>query len=303
MNFRKIAENHYYFHGAVNIGYFHHQDKGLLIDAGLDAQAMKKVVKQLDEHQLPLTHLFITHAHADHYGGAAYLQKIKEVYTFAPNIEEAILRYPILEPLYLFQGNIPIDELRNKFLEGEPVVVDEVVKEGSYVIDGMDLEFIALPGHSANQFGIKINNIFFAADSYFGQDSLHKHKIPFIIDLEDTLSSLEKLKSVTCIGAVPGHGVYEENYLHTVNQNIDYHQKVLHTMRVHISEYAEGCSHEELVRIMCKTWDVELRSISSWTLYRTAVTAYLTKLYKDQSVSLIIKNHTLWIQQKKEGEA
>jgi glyoxylase-like metal-dependent hydrolase (beta-lactamase superfamily II) len=296
-------DNHYYFHGTVNIGYVTNKDKGLLIDAGLDSQAMKKVMKQLDEHQLPLTHLFITHAHADHYGGAAYLQRKKEVYTLAPSIEEAILRYPILEPLYLFQGNKPIDELRNKFLEGEPIRIDEVVKEGTFEIAGIQVDFVSLPGHSENQLGIKINNFLFAADSYFGQDSLHKHKIPFIIDLEDTLHSLEKIKCESYFGAIPGHGEYDENYIQTVNQNIEYHLNVLQSMRLLICRYPEGCSHEELVREMCVTWEVELPRISSWVLYRTAITAYLTKLYKDNEVMLSIKNHSLWIQQKAEGEA
>jgi glyoxylase-like metal-dependent hydrolase (beta-lactamase superfamily II) len=301
MKLCKIMDNHYYFHGAVNIGYVKHKNNGLLIDAGLDAQAMKKILKQLEDNKLPITHLFVTHAHADHYGGASYLQKKKEVYTIAPYIEEAILRYPILEPLYLFQGNSPIHELRNKFLEGEPIKIDKVVTEGIFEIDGLEINAIALPGHSINQLGLKINDIFYAADSYFGPDSLEKHKIPFIIDLEETLQSLGKLKTEVCKGAIPGHGKYEESFLRTVDYNINYHLNVLQSMRDLLYKFPDGCSHEELIRGMCEEWQIELPRISSWALYRTAITAYLTKLYKDKEVSLCIKNHTLWI--KKQGEA
>jgi glyoxylase-like metal-dependent hydrolase (beta-lactamase superfamily II) len=303
MEFIEILNNHYYFHGAVNIGYVRQEEKGLLIDAGLDSQSMKKVFKKLDELQMPVTHLFITHAHADHYGGAAFLHNKKHVYTIAPYLEEAILRNPVLEPLYLFQGNKPIPELRNKFLEGEAIHIDEIVKEGYGEIDGFQLQFIALPGHSEYQLGIKINQILYAADSYFCLDSLQKHKIPYIIDLDDTLTSLEKVKTIPCMGAVPGHGKFEENYLSTIDENINYHLGILQSMRDILSEYDEGISHEELVRKMCLRWEVKLPTISSWALFRTAITAYVTKLYNDREVSFMIKHHSLWIEKKIEGEA
>jgi glyoxylase-like metal-dependent hydrolase (beta-lactamase superfamily II) len=53
-------------------GFVYSQNRGIWIDAGLEIEGMKKG-KKLDEEQLPLTHLFITHAHVDHFEGAAYL--------------------------------------------------------------------------------------------------------------------------------------------------------------------------------------------------------------------------------------
>lgn len=298
MELVQINENQYYFQGAVNIGYAQNENLGVLIDAGLDAQTMKKVLKILDQQGMPLTHLFITHAHTDHYGGAAYIQRIKKVHTIAPFLEEAILRYPILEPMYLLQGNKPIDELRNKFLEGEAASVDEIVTEGLYEIKGFKMEFIALPGHSINQLGVKIGDTLFAADSYFGMTALKKHKIPFIVDLEDTLHSLEKLKTTSVMGAVPGHGKYEVNFQQTVQENIDHHLAILHSMREVINQYKDGLSQEEIVRQMCLHWNVKLEHISAWALHRTAITAYVTKLHKDEEIILYIKHHSLWIQKK-----
>ncbi|HEX7063769.1 MAG TPA: MBL fold metallo-hydrolase, partial [Bacillales bacterium] len=83
MDLQKISGNCYYFHGAVNIGYVRKGDKGLLIDSGIDKSTANKVLRQLREHELPVTHLFITHAHSDHFGGAAQLQKKTGVYTLA----------------------------------------------------------------------------------------------------------------------------------------------------------------------------------------------------------------------------
>lgn len=293
MNLIQITETCFYFQGVVNIGYVNHGDEGLLIDAGIDKTTMKKIIKKLEEHQYPITHLYITHAHTDHFGGASYLQTTKQVHTMAPELEEAILRYPILEPIYLFQGNTPLQEMRNKFLEGEAIAVNEVLTEGTYTIDGFTFSIIGFPGHSENQMGILIDDILYCGDAYFGMEQLHKHKIPYIVDAEQTLQSLEKLKTIQCSGAVPGHGVYETKFIETVNQNITYHSEILDSIHV-IFDVREGAlSHEKLIRAMCDRWKVTITHVSAWLLYRTAITAYLTKLVKDQNVTIQIQDNTL----------
>ncbi|WP_246938553.1 MBL fold metallo-hydrolase [Bacillus pinisoli] len=304
MEFIQINENQYYFKAAVNIGYVKqaHSNKGLLIDAGLDQQSMKKVLRKLDEEKLPVTHLFVTHSHADHYGGAAFLQEKFGVYTMAPYLEEAILRYPILASSSFFQSNLPIDELRNKFIEGQAIHIHQVIHEGVYEIDGFHLEFISLPGHSLNQLGVKVNDLLYASDSYFGTEALDKHKIPYIVDLEQTFHSLEKLQKINCEGAIPGHGEFEEKFQSTITANQEKHQEILHSIKEIIDIHPNGISHEQLVQLMCNRWDVVLTNMTSWALYRTAITSYLTMLYKNQEIQLDIIQNTLTVR-KKEGEA
>lgn len=236
MDLLKISDHCYYFHSAVNIGYVHSSDQGLLIDAGIDKSTANKVIRTLKERSLPITHLFLTHAHADHFGGAAQLQKKCSVSTLAPVFEEAIMRCPKLEPMYLFQGNNPPKEMRNKFLEGDPVRVDRVCEEGDLDLGGIRLELIYLPGHSGYQLAVKVDNILYAADSYFSEGQLAKHKIPFMIDVGEGLDSLEKVKSIQCRGAVPGHGVFEEDFQQTVQANIDFHHEILDEILVFLRE-------------------------------------------------------------------
>jgi len=298
MNLHQLNESCYYFQGAVNIGYVKNEDNGLLIDAGIDKQTIKKVIKQLHLLQLPITHLFVTHAHADHYGGAEYLQSVEKIYTYAPQLESAILQNPILEPLYLFQGNKPLPEMRNKFLEGKPIKIDEVVKEGVYPFGTTAFQCIALPGHSINQFGLLIDGILFAADSYFGVEQLEKHKIPYIIDGQDTIESLEILKTITCAGAVPGHGMFEEHFQETVERNIAYHVSIKKSIEKLVYEFKEGISHEQLVSQICMKWNIRNVKVSSWLLFRTAVTAYVTMLVRENKVQLEIENYCLKIKPK-----
>ncbi len=292
MKLCQIDHRCYYFQGPVNVGYINQGDDGVLIDTGIDKQVMKHIIRQLYEKSLPITHLFITHAHADHYGGAKFLQNQTNIRTIAPKIEEAILRNPVLEPMYLLQGNRPLDELRNKFLEAPPIAIDHIVTEGLMCFGSIEVELIALPGHSVNQLGVKAGNILYAADGYFGAEQLEKHRIPFIIDADATLATIEKLLSLTNVGMVPGHGTYEENPAQTLIRNYDHHVSIVTTMYETLQEYKEGCSFEVFMKEMCKRWEVSLPSLSVWSLYRTALYAYIIKGIEDKRITYRIKEYS-----------
>ncbi|WLD94969.1 MBL fold metallo-hydrolase [Alkalihalobacillus sp. AL-G] len=294
MEFIQINHNCYYFNGPVNIGYVNVGDHGLLIDTGIDQQAMKRIIRMLDDRSLPITHLFITHAHADHYGGANYLQKKKRIYTIAPAVEESILQNPIIEPIYLSQGNRPLIDMRNKFLEGSPVRVDHIVSEGMMKLGQFELDLIALPGHSINQLGVKVGNILYAADSYFSEEQLNKHRIPFIIDANATLATLEKLLSMGVEGSIPGHGVYEVEVDKTIITNYDHHVSIIESMYRILSNYPDGCSFETIMSEMCRKWNVHLPSVSVWSLYRTAIFSYLIKGIEDKKIEMTVKDFNLY---------
>ncbi|WP_101843504.1 MBL fold metallo-hydrolase [Halobacillus sp. Marseille-P3879] len=282
MSFQQINEQCYYYESAVNIGYVTDGVTGLLIDAGIDRSAVKKVEKELLKKELPLTHLFITHAHADHYGGAAYIQQKYEIHTCAPPFEAAILENPSLEPLYLAGGNDPLPELRNKFLEGPAMAVDEVIEEGEQLIGTIPLQAFFTSGHSYNQLSLLVNGILYAGDAYFSVEQLHKHKIPYITDAEAAVKSLHNLLDLNCEGGVPGHGTYELDFKQTVQKNIDYHEKLLAWLEEALEEPS---THEAIVKKMCRIYEVEAPQLSQWLLYRTAVTAYLVGLIRRKKIT------------------
>ncbi len=295
MEFQTLKEDTcFYFHGPVNIGYLRNGEEGMLIDAGIDASTMKKVLKRLMQEELPLTHLFITHAHSDHYGGAHYLQNQRTVHTAAPILEEAILQYPILEPLYLFGGNDPLSELRNKFLEGTPIKIDQTIEEGFCQIGSFSIEAILLPGHSYHQLGLLYQEIFYAGDSYFGEKQLEKHGIPYLTDAQTAMDSLHKLLTVTCRGSVPGHGTFEENFQSTVQANLDYHKQLLDWLEEEIGKKKDGMTHEDVIASMCAHYQVRTPQLSQWLLFRTAVTAYLIALLKQNRITSEIRNYR-WV--------
>ncbi|GAA0325460.1 MBL fold metallo-hydrolase [Bacillus carboniphilus] len=295
MQFKQIDEACYYFEAAVNVGYIHKDGKGFLIDAGLEAAAAKKVVKQLDSQNLPLTHLIITHAHADHFGGAHHLKEKREVKVWAPRLEAAIIENPVLEPIYLFQGTNPLKEFRNKFLEGPAVQVDGIVEEGRFNLDGVLFTIHSLPGHSYNQIGIEHNGVLFAADSYFGVEQLKKHKIPYIVDVAQTMDSLEKLKTLSINGSVPGHGNYEEDLERTIQENLDCHKNIVDSLERFFLQNGAP-SFEESFQFLCREYDVQIGHASSFLLFRTAIGAYIAYLVEQGKARLDVKDYKLVIQ-------
>ena len=188
MEYIQINEECGYFSSAVNIGYIRHGGQGLLIDSGIDKSAAKKVLKHLDAENLPADHLLVTHGHVDHYGGAAVLKRERGLKVHAPLLENAFLEYPVLEPIYLWNGAFPLSELRNKFLEGEAVQPDRLLQEGTADFGAIQLELVSLPGHSYAQLAPLYKGILFAGDAYFGTETLNKHIVPFIVDANGALS-------------------------------------------------------------------------------------------------------------------
>jgi glyoxylase-like metal-dependent hydrolase (beta-lactamase superfamily II) len=297
MKMLKIKNACYIFHGSVNIGYIHEGHTGMIIDAGLDDGAAKKVVKKLEENGLPITHLFITHAHADHYGGASYIQNNYHVETMAPHFEDALLTYPELNASQFFHGNYHIADLDNKFLQGKPVKIDKVCKAGEVKLDELTFKAHHFPGHSPFQLGVEFDNVLYAADAYFGEEALRKHKIPFITHAEETLNTLNKLLQFDCEYAVPGHGMYEQKFKETLNKNITLHLRIYESVVAEVFEH-KLISFEHLIATICKKWDIEIQGMMAYVLYRTAVSAYIMKAVDEGNIKFEYKDNMMYLRRK-----
>jgi glyoxylase-like metal-dependent hydrolase (beta-lactamase superfamily II) len=106
-------------------------------------------------------------------------------------VEEAVIREPRYEPVYLFGGAAPVSGLVNRFLQAEPSPVDHVFRAGeTVVIDGRELEMVDLAGHSLAQVGVRAGDVLFAADGFFGREPLEKHGVPYLVDAARWMETL-----------------------------------------------------------------------------------------------------------------
>lgn len=86
-----------------------------LIDSGSDKDAGRRVRKVLDANGWKLRAIYNTHSNADHIGGNQYLQRQTSCAIYAPGIDCAFTRHPVLEPSYLYGRHFPPKALRHKF--------------------------------------------------------------------------------------------------------------------------------------------------------------------------------------------
>ncbi|MCL6445533.1 MAG: MBL fold metallo-hydrolase, partial [Alicyclobacillus sp.] len=199
-------------HGAVNMGLVRAPEGLIAIDTGLDKQAGKALLRAVDDIGIPLIAIVNTHAHADHFGGNAQILSRAHVRVYAPISEADVIRRPRWEPEYLWQGAVPFGALQSKFLQAEASPVDEAFAPGGVLqIGGLELKTVALPGHSAGQAGVLIDDVFFAADAYFDPDVTDKHGIPFMVNYVQTLDSAKRVLDVPAGWYVPGHGAPAAN--------------------------------------------------------------------------------------------
>src|SRR5215218_9230736 len=138
----QLSDQVYIVPGGVNIGVIDAGDhRFLLVDTGLNDTSAKKALKSVREDlDGAVIAVLTTHAHADHFGGNATVVKRIGARVFAPAIDEAIPRYPLLQPICLFAGADPLDSLRNNFLLADASPVDEVISPGHLVVEGVEIE-------------------------------------------------------------------------------------------------------------------------------------------------------------------
>ena len=197
-----VTDRSFYIQSPSKAGLFRTGDSEVcLIDSGSHSDAAKKILRILESNHWQLRAVFNTHSHADHIGGNKLLRERTGCRIFAPGIECAFTRHPVLEPAFLY-GAFPPDELRHKFLMAEPSPAEYLTPEA--LPDGM--EIIPLPGHCFDMVGYRTpDDVVYIADALSSCEILDKYKIGFIYDVGAYLDTLEKLRSMRARMFVPAH--------------------------------------------------------------------------------------------------
>ncbi len=291
-----LAENVWAVPGGVNIGVLAN-DHGqiVLVDTGLNESNAKKSLKTVrEELGGDVVAILTTHAHADHFGGNATVVKRTGASVHAPAFDEAILRYPLLQPALLFGGADPLDSLRGNFLLADPSPVDVVVLPGASEIAGIPFEAIPLFGHSPGQLGYLVRDVFFCADVVLPASVLAKYRIPYLFSLTDHLAALERARGVQHRVAVPGHGaILEPDALHAlIDRNASLADQVATAVLEHT---ATPQSAEEVLRQVLTRFDAPAVDAPSFYLLQPTALAFLSHLQREGAVTHeVCDGRSLW---------
>jgi len=317
----ELQENTWAIQGGANIGVIAHEDHCLIIDSGMDKDAGQNILKQVKKLGLTPTALLITHAHADHFGGAHYLVRHTGLKVYATRVEASVMSGPILEPLYLFGGAQPPGELLHKFFLAKPCIADVILDGNEQSVDQIPLEVISLPGHSSEQVGVAYGNTLFVGDAFLTPEILDKHHIPFYTDLREGLKTLSflktfvndassssvalsqmsgnilKTKTIPFKLVVAGHGELYSSP-DQVNKAIDYTvqrlESILEQVRSSLA-HGEPRSTTDVLSSVAAAHNATITTLSQHVLYNTTIQAALSALYTQAEIQPIFQdNYLLW---------
>jgi glyoxylase-like metal-dependent hydrolase (beta-lactamase superfamily II) len=294
----ELTSGVYHLQGGSNIGLLVQDDRGLLIDAGLDGDTAKRALRVADDLGVTLEAVFITHAHADHFGGAYLLQeRVTDIRLYAPVLEAGMMENPLIEPLYLFSGAAPIRELRGKFTLAEPCRVDQVVNEpGPLAIGSFEVDVVALPGHAPRQVGVGVGDVLFCADALFPAGTLDKHQVIFCVDLDEALETLERLPGLPYAHFAPGHGpAYRAG--DEIARICAANRARLAEIRALVHEALATPRHTPaLVAEVSDHYGLRLKTATAYFLTRTTVLAALSSLERHGEVKALVRGNRLYWQ-------
>ncbi|MCO5221203.1 MAG: MBL fold metallo-hydrolase [Thermomicrobiales bacterium] len=293
MSVEFLTERVGYLPGAVNVGVIRAgQDRFILIDTGLNDTSGKKAVKAVQELGGTVTSIVTTHAHADHFGANATVVKRTGARVYAPSVDEAVIRYPILQPSLLYAGADPPAMLRGRFLLADPSPVDEIIPPDRFHVDGVEIEVISLAGHSPNQLGFRIDGVFFSADIALPESVLEKYRIPYLYAVGDHLRSIETASGIEADWVVPGHGAVSESLV-TV---LDLNRRLVLEVAGRLQEFAATPSTaNDLMARVLQSYDAPVADHPAYFLLHPTIYAFLSYLHTQGAVESAVEGYqTIW---------
>lgn len=263
--------------GAVNVGVIRLDGGVLLVDTGLDRDRGRRVVRAVEDAGWgPVVGVLLTHAHADHVGGAAEVVRRTGCPVWATPREAAVATMPDLAPALLFGASAPA-AMRDKFMMAPAVAVDHLIDGPSIEICGLTIGVVPLPGHAPGQVALTVDDVCFSADITFPEATLAKHRIPFIYDAADHRRSLAAVRGLPFEHYLPGHGpvLDTDAFRLSLDQNLAVLEEI---GSVVLDVLSVALAHGDMETVVILEMGAPSRDLASWSLMATTVRAVLADL-------------------------
>ena len=282
----QVSERDYYIQSPAKIGLIRLNDSDVcLIDSGNDKDAGRKVRQILDANKWHLTAIYNTHSNADHIGGNQYLQRQTGCGVYAPGIDCAFTRHPVLEPSFLY-GAYPPKELRHKFLMAQESDAAELTPD----VLPAGFQIVPLPGHFFDMVGFRTpDDTVFLADCLSSRQTLEKYQIGFIYDVAAYLKTLETVKAMQAAMFVPSHAPAGPEIAALAQINID---KVLEIAGRIVDICEQPLCFERILQKLFSAYNLEM-SFEQYVLVGSTVRSYLSWLKDTVRLTVLFEDGML----------
>lgn len=291
---QQLSERVFVAPGGTNVGVvISDNDQVVLVDTGLNDGNARKVLRAVrEELGRDVRAIFTTHGHGDHFGANKFVIQRTDAKVYAPDLDEMVLRHPLMQTVLLFGGADPVDTIRTRFLLTDDSPVDGIISPGEQVLEGVPMNAVSLAGHSLNQMGWVIDGVFFCADVVFPDATLEKYRIPYLYGLTEHLDALDYSLTIDCDHVVPGHGPVEDSMSGPVERN----KKVIdRTIAALLDILANPMTGDQVSEALFARLDVPITDEGAYYLLRPTVSAYLSHLQRMEEISSEVQGkRVLW---------
>jgi glyoxylase-like metal-dependent hydrolase (beta-lactamase superfamily II) len=281
----QVCDDVYYIseflnHGIVRVG----DGQCAIIDTGLDSNVAMMIAEVVKVKKLHPVAILNTHSHADHYGGNHYFEEEYGCKVYASEIESAIMANPELEPFYVYGAYTP-KEMRQSSVMGTKSLVTHILEEPSVTIGSKQFEIVSLKGHSPNQVGIVVDNVFFCGDSIFSKLAWERFVLVYLADVGSSIKSLERLPKIGAKSYIPAHvdpmGDADE-FAALVEFNLTRIQMLADEI---VNILTVPCESATVLQSICDNHNLRMKTIQQYYFSLDTVKAYLSYLYENEMIT------------------
>lgn len=286
---RQITEKTYYFNDTNRVLLYKTDDTSVvLFDSGKNTHAGEKILDIIKQNGWSLKSIYLSHTHADHMGGAAFLKSETGCEVYAPEFERHLSIPTIIEPGFMY-GGFPPKEMCLPFLCAEPCHTKLLTK--SVLPSG--IEMFALPGHTFNMYGFKTDeDIYFLADAYVGSEILSKHPVSFLYDVKKYLETLDMLELKSGKFFIAAHANPSSSIQSVLSRNRANVLEVIQTIVSILKE--QDCNYDQLLAKVFTHFDLVMNFIQHY-LVGCIIKSYLMYLRNEGLVATkVVDNQLLW---------
>ena len=251
----------------ANIGFIIGKDSIAVVDTGGSPRIGEKLLKQIKQvSNLPISHVFITHSHPDHFFGteAFLVEDIKII--GHEKLERSLISN------FEFYKNLQSNLIKHEsFRNARLVLPNETVKTGekkTYDLGNREIEVKAWKsGHTDNDL-----SVFDKTTGFFWSENIFIDRIPTIrASILGWKSNLEEILKMDIKKIVPGHGMIAGKEK-AITPMLNYFNRLIDEVRIF---------HKTNKTLKDAQENIAKENLEGWLLFQPYHAANITKTFTE----------------------